>query len=63
MAKSCSLEGNNPSSLRFTIVLVEVGYYAFVSILVLEVDDREEGTAGEGEDYGQLAHNVIGLDP
>ncbi len=38
-------------------------FYAFISILVLEVDDKEEGTAGEGEDYRQLTHNVIELDP
>ncbi len=56
-------EIHNPSSLGFTIVLAEVGYYAFVSILVLEVDDKEEGTAGEGEDYGLHAHNVIELEP
>ncbi len=62
MAKSCSPGGNNPSSLGFTIVLAEVGFYAFVSILVLEVDDKDEGTAGEGEDFGQLAHYVIELD-
>jgi hypothetical protein len=63
MTKNCSPGGNNTSSLGFTLVLAEVGFYAFISILFLEVDDKEEGTAGLGEDYGQLTHNVIELDP
>jgi hypothetical protein len=38
-------------------------FYAFISIHVLKVDDEEEETAEEGEDFGQVAPNVIELDP
>jgi hypothetical protein len=54
MAKSCSPEGNNPSSLGFTIVLAEVGYYAFVSILSLKLMTRRRELQERERTMGSL---------